>query len=144
MSMDEANARAHKLARMKIIYIAGRFRGKLPYDVHLNVIAAEAAAIRVADVGAVPLCPHTMYKNFDGTQTGQFWLDATQKLLDTAEAIFIFDEQWRHSVGTVGELRKAVIMEIPIFFRIEEMCRWLDTGVFKCFNSEEIEVMIRD
>ncbi len=130
--------------RMKIVYIAGRFRSATPYGVHLNVMAAEAAALTVADVGAVPLCPHTMYKNFDGTETGQFWLNATRRLMDGCDAIYIFDADWRSSEGTVGELRKAGVLEIPVFFRITEMCMWLDSSLHKPLSAEAIEGMIHE
>lgn len=99
---------------MKKVYVAGKFRGRTPWQVHVNVCAAEVWAFQVAETGALPVCPHAMYRNFDKTQTDEFWLDGTLELLKCCEAIAMCPE-WEVSSGSVGEHAWAVANGLKIF-----------------------------
>ncbi len=115
---------------MKVVYTAGRFRGKTSWDVVQNVRRAEEAALRLAELGTMPLCPHMNTANFDGLLTGRFWLDGTRELLRRSDAVYVFDRQWRESEGTVGEMVDALDRDVPLFFTLEQLPRWRDGQTF--------------
>lgn len=97
---------------MKVIYIAGPFRGATPWDVAENVRNAERWALEVAKLGAMPLCPHANTAHFDGQCTGQFWLDGTLELLRRCDAA-IFIPGWPPSAGSRGEFDECQRLGIP-------------------------------
>ena len=97
---------------MKVVYIAGPFRGKTAWDVERNVRRAESWSMRVAEAGAVPLCPHTMFRYFNGTLTDEFWLRATLYLLRKCDGA-VFIPFWEESVGARGEWMEAGQLLLP-------------------------------
>lgn len=99
---------------MKVVYIAGKFRGPTPWDVAENVRNAERYALAVAKLGAMPLCPHSNTQHFDGQCTEHFWLDGTLELLKRCDAMVVVPG-WGKSQGTIGEI---------------EYCRWVGKPVF--------------
>ena len=99
---------------MKLIYIAGPFRAKNGWEIERNIREAEELALVVAQLGAVPVCPHTMYRFFNGVLLDQFWLDATLDLLRVCDAILLLP-RWRESQGAKGERDEAMTIGIPVF-----------------------------
>jgi hypothetical protein len=55
-----------------------------------------------------------MYRFWDGTQTDQFWLDATMELLRRCDAIALH-KRWRKSSGSKAEKAEAERMNLPVF-----------------------------
>lgn len=103
---------------MKVIYIAGPFRAKTPWGIEQNIRRAEVLSLRVAKLGAMPLCPHTNTRNFEGEMPDQFWLDGTLELMAKCDAVILV-EGWRNSEGSMGEVKKANELGIPVF---EKLC----------------------
>jgi len=99
---------------MRVVYIAGPFRGRTRWDVMQNVRRAEEVALEVAQLGAMPLCPHTNTANFDGLITSQFWIDGTLELMRRCDAVVLV-AGWRESEGTCGEVREAHRLKLPVF-----------------------------
>lgn len=114
---------------MKVVYIAGKFRGRSAWEVHQNVLRAEAASLRVAELGAMPLCPHKNTEHFDGLLKDEFWIEGTKELLRRSDALWVFDPAHAEaSVGTRGELEEAAARQIPAFFGdlgLRELRTWL-------------------
>ena len=106
-----------------VVYIAGPFRGDSAYVVSVNVFAAESAAFAVAQAGAIPLCPHTLYRNFDGTITDQFWLNATMELMRRCDAVLMI-LGWRESQGARAEKLEAERLGKPVFETLPEVKAW--------------------
>lgn len=105
---------------MRVIYVAGPYRAVRAWTREQNIRRAEQLAFQVAEIGAVPLCPHAMYRYFDGTLSDYFWLEATMRLLDRCDAA-IFVDGWIQSLGSRAERRRAEVLEIPVFDSIEEL-----------------------
>ncbi len=99
---------------MRVVYIAGPFRGPNAWAIHRNVSRAEELAYEVARAGAMPLCPHTNSAHFHGTLSDRFWLEGTMELLRRADAVILV-EGWRESSGTCTEVAEAHSLEIPVF-----------------------------
>lgn len=111
---------------MRLVYVAGAFRGRSHWDIHQNVIAAEAAALEVAKAGAMPVCPHKNSENFHGLLTEDFWVEGTLELLRRCDAVYLFD--YRHAVssaGTRGELKEAERLKLPVFKDIARLREWV-------------------
>lgn len=109
----------------KIIYVAGPFRGSNSWHVENNIRSAEYATYELAKQGFTVICPHTMYRHFDGTLTEEYWLKATLEIMTRCDAIYVCSEEesvdgmpeWQTSVGTIGEVEMAKRLEIPVFFK---------------------------
>lgn len=117
---------AHR--EMKIIYIGGPFRGPHAWAIRQNIHRAEEAAMQVAELGGVPLTPHSIGANFHGTISDQFWIDATLALLQRADALYVADGPATRSVGTQGEIADAIARHLPVFYDLAELAAWLRSG----------------
>lgn len=109
---------------MKVIYIAGPFRGKTAWDIEQNIRVAEKVGFEVAELGAVPLIPHANSRFFHGTLTDEFWLAATMELLKRCDAAAICPG-WIHSSGTRAEIEWCRDHGRPVFFKREDLETWL-------------------
>lgn len=99
---------------MKIVYVAGKFRGKTAWDVAENVRAAERVGYQVALAGAMPLIPHANTAHFDGTLTAGFWLNGTMALLLRCDAVMMV-AGWPDSAGSIAERDVAKTIGLPVF-----------------------------
>lgn len=99
-----------------LIYIAGPFSGPDRHTVELNIRAAEAAALLVARLGGMPVCPHANTANtaFEGAQGYEFWIDGTAALLRACDAA-VFVWGWESSSGARKERDICVAEGIPVF-----------------------------
>ena len=109
---------------MKIVYIAGPFRGETAWDIERNVRLAETAALEVARLGAMPMCPHTNTRFFHGQCTEFFWVEGTLELLRRCDAVLLVGE-WQKSSGSRGEEAEAARLSLPIFQDLEKLHEWL-------------------
>jgi len=106
--------------RRKAIYIAGPYRGEDCWVVENNVRRAEEVALEIAvSTHQLPLCPHTMFRFFDGVANDQLWIELTQELLRRADAVVLLQGWWRSS-GTMGEIKLAEERGIPVFDSLME------------------------
>lgn len=99
---------------MKVVYIAGPFRGPNAWEIEQNIRRAEAVAFEVALRGAMPLVPHANTRFFQGTIADSFWLDGTMELLRRCDAVMLV-RGWRDSKGTCAEIVEAKRLGKPVF-----------------------------
>lgn len=97
-----------------VVYIAGKFRGPTAWDIAENVRNAERWALRVAEAGAMPLCPHANTAHFHGQLTELFWIEGTLALLAKCDAA-MFLSNWTESEGARGEHDFCAVHRIPVF-----------------------------
>jgi len=110
---------------VKVIYIAAPFRARNAWLVEQNIRIAELAAFEVAKrTLQVVLCPHTMYRYFDGTMTDEYWLAATAELLKRCDAVLMAGD-WKQSEGAQAERDQALAEDLPIFDDVEQVVRWV-------------------
>lgn len=105
---------------MKHIYVAGPYRGENAWKVEKNIREAENFGYLLAELGAVPVIPHTMYRFWDGTLTAKTWLEITLSLLKRCDAVVMLDG-WSNSEGSLGEYEEAKRLRIPIFYPDETL-----------------------
>lgn len=110
---------------MKLVYVAGPFRGKNAWEVKCNVHNAEKLALEIWGMGAAALCPHANTANFDGTLTDQLYLDGTMEMLKRCDAMVVVPD-WKLSSGTGKEINEAYDLKIPVFFTIDAFKIWFN------------------
>lgn len=97
---------------MKVIYIAGPFRGPNHWVMAENVRNAERWALEVANAGHMPLCPHANTAHFHGCHPDQFMIDGTAELLRRCDGA-VFIPGWIASAGSRGEFGICAKEKIP-------------------------------
>lgn len=108
----------------RLVYIIGPYRAPTPWGVEQNIRKAEELAFQVWNLGAVPVCPHTIGRFTDKTFPDRQMLDAglaLQKKCDVA----LVREGWESSVGSNAEIEAAHDAKQPIFFDVHDLRRWL-------------------
>lgn len=101
------------MSRSEVVYVAGPYRATTPWGVEQNVRRAEEVALELARRGYVPLCPHTMYRFFDGQCDDAFWLGGTLELMRRCDLVVMVDG-WEASQGSRGEHAEAKRLRIPV------------------------------
>lgn len=107
--------------RMKMIYVAGPFRAATPWEVEQNIRRAEELVFKLNqyfylhNMNFFAICPHTMFRYFDGTLSDQFWLDAVMEVLRRSDAVVAMKGHATSS-GTLKELALIKRLGKPIFF----------------------------
>lgn len=102
---------------MKVVYIAGKYRGPNPWAVEQNIRAAEEVAARVAALGLMPQVVHPMTRFIGGSNSDeQFWVDGTLEIMRRCDAVVLVPN-WRDSVGARAEVEEAERLGIPVFGR---------------------------
>ena len=99
----------------KIIYVAGKFRGKTAYEIHCNVVKAEAVALELWRDGWVVFCPHLNTQNFQGELPDEVWLNGCIEILMRCDAIYMM-EGYEQSVGALAELEIAEELDLEVIY----------------------------
>lgn len=101
---------------MKKIYIAGPYRGSNAWDVEQNITRAEALGMRVAEMGGLPVIPHTLFAHWGGTLTADYWLACGDELFDISDAVCVVTG-YASSPGTLAEINSAIMAGKPVFYK---------------------------
>lgn len=111
---------------MKVIYVAGPFRAKTPWEIEQNIRDVEALALKIARYGAAPLCPHSMYRYYQNSLPDEFWMEATLELMRRCDAV-VLSLRWKGSAGSKGEREEALRLGLPVFeqTQLDRMLEWL-------------------
>jgi len=110
---------------MKIVYIAGAFRGKDAWVMETNVREAEKLALEVWRAGAGCVCPHANTRFFQGVLPDDFWLRGDIGILALCDALLMVPG-WERSEGATAEHAEALRLGIPVFYYLEDLEKWLD------------------
>jgi len=102
---------------MKVIYIAGKYRGETESEVFNNIIKARAAAQRFWRLGWAVICPHTNTAFMGGEDDSKF-LEGDLELLRRCDAVY-FLSGWYESEGATFEHRLATQMGKEIYYEEE-------------------------
>jgi hypothetical protein len=100
---------------MKVIYIAGPFRGRSAWDIECNVRRAETVALAVWRAGAAVICPHTNTRFFQGAAPDDDRLNGYLEIAKRCDAILVLPESLS-STDTQAERELAGKLDIPIFY----------------------------
>lgn len=111
---------------MKLIYVAGPFRGANSWEMECNIRRAETLALEVWKAGMACICPHTNTRFYQGVTEDNVWLDGDLEILRRCDAILLTPD-WTRSYGARAEAQFAVARKIPIFYSIEDLIAWNTT-----------------
>ena len=109
---------------MKVVYVAGPFRGKSHWDIAENIRTAERLALQVWKSGMVAICPHLNTAHFQDELPDMTWLNGDLELLLRSDAM-ILTENWKQSAGAEAERNFAFDHKIPVFTSILDLQVWL-------------------
>ncbi len=122
---------------MKVIYIAGKYRGPTPWAVEQNIRAAEEVAARVWAMGMVALCPHQLTRHMEGLASDEHFLAGTLDLMRRCDVVLLVPN-WRDSVGARAEVAEAERLGLPVFGRdadvelaLEMLAGWCVSGTIR-------------
>jgi hypothetical protein len=99
---------------MKVIYIAGKYRGPTAWAIEQNIRVAEDVAALVIRAGHMPLTPHKNTAHMEGLADDDFFLAGTMELLRRCDALLCVGN-WRDSAGARAEVEEARQCQIPVF-----------------------------
>lgn len=98
---------------MKLIYIAGPYRGATPNAMRENIRRAEERAADAVRAGHYPIVPHLCTAWMDGLAPDQHFLDGTLEALRRSDEVWLC-KGWRDSHGTQQEVTVALLAGIPV------------------------------
>lgn len=116
---------------MKVVYVAGPFRGPNSWEIEENIRRAERLALQVWRAGAAALCPHTNTRFFNGAADDAVWLAGDLELLARCDAV-ILTPNWRESSGARAEHDFATGRGIPCFHSIDDLRAWMLNEAVVC------------
>jgi hypothetical protein len=97
------------------MYIAGPYRASTVAGIRQNIENARAVAeYWVKQDGWYPVTPHLNTAFMDGIVDDGKFLDGALNLLEKCDAICLV-KGWEKSAGTLAEVEKAKMLNIPVF-----------------------------
>ncbi len=112
---------------MKMIYVAGPFRGADHWEIEENIRRAERLALEVWRAGAACICPHANTRFFQGAASDDIWLEGDLEILRRCDAILLTPD-WERSLGASKERDRAIHLHLPVFYELWQLKDWLKTG----------------
>jgi hypothetical protein len=112
---------------LKVVYVAGPYRGDGEWQVVQNIRKAEKLALEIWKAGAVAICPHKNTALFGGTLPDETWLRGDLELVRRSDAVCCTPD-WERSEGARGEVKLARDLGIPVFATLQEVKDWLRAG----------------
>jgi len=110
---------------MKLVYVAGPYRGSGEWEVLQNIRRAETLALAVWQAGAACICPHKNTALFGGAADDSVWLEGDLEMMRRCDAVLCTDD-WQRSAGAREEVRVAKEMGLPVFHSLVDLRTWLN------------------
>lgn len=112
---------------MKIVYIAGPYRGTSYWQQVLHIREAEAAGLEVWKRGMVALVPHLNTAHFQGELPDAVWLAGDLELMARCDAVLMVGK-WDESQGAMKEYMVALEADQPVFYNLNALQEWAQKG----------------
>ena len=104
---------------MKVVYIAGPYRGRTEWEVKENILRAEKVAAEFWRRGYAVICPHKNSSWMGGLIEDSQWIAAGRELVKRSDIIVLLPG-WKSSEGAREELREARLQGKEIIFYHED------------------------
>ena len=102
---------------MKVIYVAGKYRGETEREVFDNIISARSAALKLWDEGWAVVCPHTN-SILMGSRLGDAqFIKGDLEIIRRCDAIYML-LNWQLSQGARLELAEAERLSLDVIYEI--------------------------
>lgn len=110
---------------MKVVYVAGPFRGPNSWEIEENIRRAERLALEAWKLGAAVICPHSNTRFFQGAAPDHVWLDGDLAILRKCDAILMTPD-WERSSGAKAEREHAIQHGIRVLLTLPELAAFLE------------------
>ena len=100
---------------MKLIYVAGKYRGKGESEVFDNIVHARSVAIKLWQRGWAVICPHTNSIFMGSRISDDDYIKGDLEIVSRCDAIYMLSG-WQKSVGAKEELVKAIALALEIYY----------------------------
>lgn len=112
---------------MRIVYVAGPYRGNGERSVWENIERAATVALEYWRLGNAVICPHKNTGMFGGAVPDHVWLDGDLEFLRCIAkhddgTLMVLCPGWRTSSGTLAEKAEAERLGIPVI-------EWREGGI---------------
>jgi hypothetical protein len=108
---------------MKLVYVAGPFRGPNHWAIAQNIRRAEELSLEVWRIGCAAICPHLNTAHYQGVLPDDVWLHGDLEILERCDAMLVVPN-WQNSKGTQGEIHHADTLGIPVFYSVGDLIAW--------------------
>ncbi len=109
---------------MKIIYVAGPYKGYNHHDILQNILNASRLSIECWKKGWAVICPHKNTAGFDACQTiditDDTWIQGDIEILKRCDAI-IMTHDWKDSIGATKEHNIAKERNMEVYYHIQRL-----------------------
>jgi hypothetical protein len=112
------------MSMMKLIYVAGPYRGPNALEIERNTRRAEELGVKVAMLGAMPMIPPANNRYFNGILDDRFWFLGNLEWMRRCDGA-IFTRDWQRSSAARQEHDECERRGLPRFYTVEELQRWL-------------------
>jgi hypothetical protein len=102
---------------MKLIYVAGPYRGATREEVGMNIAAARKVGQLCARKGWFPVMPQANTAGFEHLApeiTDEFWLAGTLELMRRCDAV-VCAPGWEESKGSIDERAEASLLNLDVY-----------------------------
>ena len=97
---------------MKIVYIAGKYRGDNINEIYENIQLARQHSAKLWRLGYAVLCPHMNTALMDGAVSDETFLQGAKEMLKRCDYIYLLPN-WEISRGAIEERILAIQCGIP-------------------------------
>ena len=100
-----------------IAFVSGKFRGYNYWEVHNNVLKAEAVIPKLKEMGYAPIVPHKITEFMQGLFADKTYLDMCLEIINAlrpeCDMLYLL-RGWERSAGAVEERELAVSKNLKI------------------------------
>ena len=109
------------MGKIKIVYTAGKYRAKTLNGVRVNVLRAEAIAMKYWELGYGVICPHKNCNLIDNRKiSDDLILNADFEMIRRCVDIMVMVPGWEESDGATQEHNLAKKLGMEIIYETEE------------------------
>ena len=107
---------------MRLVYVAGPYRGPSAWKIEENIRRAECLALEVWKGGMACICPHTNTRFYQGEAADEIWLQGDLEIMSRCDWVLMVPG-WESSTGATAERDYAIRIGIPVVYSLEELWR---------------------
>lgn len=108
-----------------VVYVAGPYTAKYDFDRLRNIEKASKTTANLWSMGFFALCPHKITAFFGGLCPEHVFIEGGLEFLRRSDSVVLVDG-WRDSGGTLGEIREAIKLCIPVYEDVEDFMNQIE------------------